>query len=172
MASFHPSTTISPYIQYGTWAIDDTVLRFASTKYASASRLNRVAISRCFDSENTTKDAAKSNSSSASGEASGGKLYSREGSIGEILENRGMSNSVYTYLSAICCAVNNHTHLIFGLAEGTFNVIIRFPHPRNPLFIISESFFEVHAKLAEDGGICRQLVDLGAQYHPSTCTKR
>lgn len=31
IASFHPSTTSTPYIQYGIWATLDTVLRLAST---------------------------------------------------------------------------------------------------------------------------------------------
>jgi len=31
IASFHPNTTSTPYIQYGICAMPDTVLRFAST---------------------------------------------------------------------------------------------------------------------------------------------
>lgn len=77
--------------------MDDTVLRFASTKYASASRRKRAVKSRYFDSEKMTSEAAKSKFSSEVGEApgdKGGSVYSREGSTGAILEKSGMRDSV------------------------------------------------------------------------------
>lgn len=76
------------------------MLRFASTKYASASRLKRALRSRYFDSEKMTSEAAKSNSSSAVTVAlggEGGRVYSKEGSTGEIFEKSGMRDRVYTY---------------------------------------------------------------------------
>ena len=93
MASFHPSTTSTPYIHSGICATLDTMLRLASTQYASASRRNRVVTSTTFVGARIWSVDSKSNSPSSAA-ASDGRVKARVGSVGAIAEYRGSSSSV------------------------------------------------------------------------------
>lgn len=93
MASFQPRTTKTPYIQSGTCATLDTMLRFASTYAASASRLKRESRESSFVGERSTNAVEGSNgvgSESTSKDDSGvGSVGRREEVVGETVANRG-----------------------------------------------------------------------------------
>lgn len=97
IASFHPNTTNTAYIHTGICATLDTVLRFASTKKASASRRNLVVMSAALVGERTCNVEGKSNSSSPDNEDAGsdGKVKLISESLGVIKAYRGISSRVY-----------------------------------------------------------------------------
>ena len=100
IASFQPNTASAPYIQTGTWETDDTILLLASTKAASASRLNRDSSDMSFVGVRSWNavDGSKGNASaegSGSAASTGGRVGRRAGSEGSTLANRGSRARVY-----------------------------------------------------------------------------
>ena len=101
IASFHPKTASAPYIQSGTDATLDTMLRFASTKAASASRLKRCSSERSLvgvrsvnavmASKATRSYSDRWSWSSVDAEGSVGR---REGVEGAMVAKRGSSARV------------------------------------------------------------------------------
>ena len=56
--------------------------------------------------------------------------------------------------------MNVKVYLVLSLLEGTVNIVFGLPYTRDTVFIISEPFLEVSAKLAQESSVRSLFVDL------------